>query len=101
MRIALKSTCGDSTPQKEQAAGRGNLSAKGAVLPQPVNGITGQMWDGFSWPAFLFGLIGPVREDQERHPRRAGEDDGRRGQPESSCVSWLGAYAGDAAASSA
>jgi hypothetical protein len=33
------------------------VSTKGDVLYHPVNGSTEQTWDGFSWPAFLFGVI--------------------------------------------
>jgi hypothetical protein len=34
-----------------------SVSIKGDVLYHPVNGSTEQTWDGFSWPALLFGVI--------------------------------------------
>jgi hypothetical protein len=33
------------------------MSAMGEILRQPENGTTEQTWDGFSWPAFLFGVF--------------------------------------------
>lgn len=33
------------------------MSTKGEVLRQPTNGSEEQTWDGFSWPAFFFGII--------------------------------------------
>lgn len=33
------------------------MSTKGEVLRHPINGSIEQTWDGFSWPAFFFGLI--------------------------------------------
>lgn len=33
------------------------MSTKGEVLYHPVNGSQEQTWDGFSWPAFFFGVI--------------------------------------------
>ncbi|AMP36997.1 SHOCT domain-containing protein [Ralstonia solanacearum] len=33
------------------------MSTKGEVLYHPVNGSQEETWDGFSWPAFLFGVI--------------------------------------------
>jgi len=33
------------------------MSTKGEVLRQPTNGTEEQTWDGFSWPAFFFGII--------------------------------------------
>lgn len=33
------------------------MSTKGEVLYHPVNGSEEQTWDGFSWPAFFFGVI--------------------------------------------
>jgi hypothetical protein len=33
------------------------MSTKGEVLRQPDNGSEEETWDGFSWPAFFFGII--------------------------------------------
>ncbi|MBF6986752.1 SHOCT domain-containing protein [Cupriavidus sp. IK-TO18] len=33
------------------------MSTKGELLYHPINGTTEETWDGFSWPAFLFGII--------------------------------------------
>jgi hypothetical protein len=33
------------------------MSSKGEVLYHPSNGSTEQTWNGFSWPAFLFGIF--------------------------------------------
>lgn len=33
------------------------MSTKGEVLRHPVNGSVEQTWDGFSWPAFLLGVL--------------------------------------------
>ena len=33
------------------------MSIKGEVLHHPVNGSQEQTWQGFSWPAFFFGVI--------------------------------------------
>lgn len=33
------------------------MSTRGVVLRQPTNGTAEQTWDGFSWPAFFFGVI--------------------------------------------
>lgn len=33
------------------------MSTKGAMLYHPVNGVTEDTWNGFSWPAFFFGII--------------------------------------------
>jgi hypothetical protein len=33
------------------------MSTKGEVLYHPVNGSQEQTWNGFSWPAFFFGVI--------------------------------------------
>ncbi len=33
------------------------MSTKGEVLHHPVNGSAEQTWDGFSWPAFLLGVL--------------------------------------------
>ncbi len=33
------------------------MSTKGESLYHPVNGSVEATWDGFSWPAFFFGLI--------------------------------------------
>lgn len=34
-----------------------DMSTKGELLYHPINGTTEETWDGFSWPAFLFGII--------------------------------------------
>ena len=33
------------------------MSTKGEVLFHPINGTKEETWDGFSWPAFFFGII--------------------------------------------
>ena len=33
------------------------MSTQGETLHHPINGTTEQTWDGFSWPAFFFGII--------------------------------------------
>ena len=33
------------------------MSTRGEVLQHPINGTSEQTWDGFSWPAFFFGVI--------------------------------------------
>lgn len=33
------------------------MSTKGEVLYHPTNGSIEETWDGFSWPAFFFGVI--------------------------------------------
>ena len=33
------------------------MSIQGEVLRHPINGSKEQTWDGFSWPALLFGVI--------------------------------------------
>ena len=33
------------------------MSTRGIVLRQPINGTAEQTWEGFSWPAFCFGVI--------------------------------------------
>jgi hypothetical protein len=33
------------------------MSTKGVTLYHPVNGYEEKTWEGFSWPAFFFGVI--------------------------------------------
>ena len=33
------------------------MSTEGEVLYHPINGSKEQTWDGFSWPAFFFGVV--------------------------------------------
>ena len=33
------------------------MSKRGKILRNPVNGAVEETWDGFSWPAFFFGVI--------------------------------------------
>ena len=33
------------------------MSKPGVFLRQPINGTSEETWEGFSWPAFFFGVI--------------------------------------------
>ncbi len=33
------------------------MSMQGETLRHPINGTSEQTWDGFSWPAFFFGIF--------------------------------------------